>query len=161
MRAVDTKIHRSLAPTRHWDSIYRPVRDGSLKARSNGSNLLVKHYQTFLDATCLTRLNSTIKHVGRCWTVLDEVGWSLTLFKLFIQHFCSRDRAWCQNPTLLDGDGFAWTLWYPTHLAMMKHRPTPNMLDMFDMFVPLILNGSWVSFGGKDHTNVQISDRLS
>ena len=36
----------------------------TLNACSNGSNMLVKHYQTLLDATCLTHLNSTIKHVG-------------------------------------------------------------------------------------------------
>ena len=35
----------------------------------------IKHVgQTLLDATCLTLLNSTIKHVGRCWAMLDDVG---------------------------------------------------------------------------------------
>ena len=36
----------------------------AIKACSNGSNILVKHYQTLLDATCLIRSHSTIKHVG-------------------------------------------------------------------------------------------------
>ena len=44
----------------------------TLKARFNGSNMLVKH-QTLLNITCLARLNSTIKHVGRCCTMLDKV----------------------------------------------------------------------------------------
>ena len=42
-------------------------------ARLNGSNMLVKHHQTSLDPTCLTRLNSMVKHAGLCWTMLDEV----------------------------------------------------------------------------------------
>ena len=41
---------------------------GNLKTGSKGSNTLVKH-KTLLDATCLTRLSSTIKHVGWCCTV--------------------------------------------------------------------------------------------
>ena len=37
--------------------------------------MLVKHYQTLLDATCLTRLNSTVKHVGLCWTICWTICW--------------------------------------------------------------------------------------
>ena len=38
------------------------------------SNMLIKHVgQTLLDTTCLTLLNSTIKHVGRCWMKFDFV----------------------------------------------------------------------------------------
>ena len=34
----------------------------------------IKHVgQTLLDTTCLTLLNSTIKHVGRCWMKFDFV----------------------------------------------------------------------------------------
>lgn len=33
--------------------------------------ILVKYYQTLLDPTYVTRLNSTIKYVGRCWMKFD------------------------------------------------------------------------------------------
>ena len=46
----------------------------TLKVRLNRSNMFVKHYPTLLDATCLARLNSTIRHVGQCWKMLDNVG---------------------------------------------------------------------------------------
>ena len=46
----------------------------TLKVRLNRSNMFVKHYPTLLDATCLARLNSTIRHVGQCWRMLDNVG---------------------------------------------------------------------------------------
>ena len=79
---TDGKVHHSeYCPS--WLPSSRLVQLKIIKAHSNGSNMLVKHYQTLLDATCLTHLK---KHNQTCWIVLDDVGWSLSLLKLFIQH---------------------------------------------------------------------------
>ena len=47
-----------------------------LKACSNEANMLVQHHPTLLNATCWPRLN----------TMLDAVGLSFNLLKIFVQH---------------------------------------------------------------------------
>ncbi len=48
----------------------------SFKVCSNKANKLVQHHPSLLDATCWPRLN----------TMLDDVGLSLNLLKIFVQH---------------------------------------------------------------------------
>ena len=43
-------------------------------------NMLVQHHPTLLNATCWPRLNSI------CWMMLEEVGLSLNLLIIFVQH---------------------------------------------------------------------------
>ncbi len=47
-----------------------------VKACSNKANMLVQHHPTLLNATCWPRLN----------TMLDDVGLSLNMLKIFVQH---------------------------------------------------------------------------
>ena len=51
-----------------------------VKACSNEANMLVQHHPTLLDATCWPCLNTI------CWIMLEDVGLSLNLLKIFVQH---------------------------------------------------------------------------
>ena len=59
-----------------------------IKACLNGCNMLRQHHPTLLATRCCLRLkwNTMLGHVGQCWIVLEDVGWSLISVKLFIQH---------------------------------------------------------------------------
>ena len=51
-----------------------------------------KHYQILFDVTSLARLNSAIKHVVRCWTMLDEVWLCSNFSSNVVPHFGLRDQ---------------------------------------------------------------------
>ena len=128
-----------------------------LKARLNGSNMLVKHHPTLLDATCSFRLNTMMEHVRLCWMMLDEVWFCSNFSSNIVQHFSWHMRRYsfpsmhcatrsrpghatlvfahaCQEfITCTDNVGFVWTL-------LIQHHPTnSNMLHptMFDDVGPV------------------------
>ena len=58
----------------------------TLNTCSNEANMLFEHHPTLSDATGWPRLNTMLDNVGRCWIMLEDVGLSLNLLKIFVQH---------------------------------------------------------------------------
>ena len=62
-----------------------------LKARPNGSNMLLQHHPTLLNPTCCTRLATMLHDVAWCWMMLNEVWFPSNIVFNIIQHFfCSQ-----------------------------------------------------------------------
>ena len=135
----------NLFPQKSFHLLTQIIFKEPIKARSNRLNMLLKHYQTLFDATCLTRLNGTIRHVGRCWTMLDK-GW---LFKLFIQHFRSRDQKYAIMSCLVlkfNIVGWCWICLNTPASNTIQHWPytVQRHLTMLDNVWPtcfILLNG--------------------
>lgn len=111
-------------------------RTQELKARSNGTKMFAKYYPTMFETTSFMRLNTTIK----------LAAWSLTRFKVFIQH--------CQTFSLvrskwlplmmqsasryltvirLIAAGYVWILLHPTQslTTVKKFSTQPNNVGWF------------------------------
>ena len=72
----------------HYDVYAWDGMSEHLDARTTiSSDMFYLHHPTLLATTCCLRLNTMLGHVGQCWIMLEDVGWSLISVKLFIQHW--------------------------------------------------------------------------